>query len=344
MFTRRFYDRYCKLTIIGIIFLFFIGGMVRITGAGMGCPDWPKCFGQWVPPTDESQLPDNFEKEFIAKRKIKNSRLADILKTFGFDNKASIVASTNVESIEPFNVRKTYTEYVNRLWGAITGIFALIATLSSFQFWKKQRAVTFFSLLGVLFVAFNGWLGSVVVDTNLLGGIVTIHFLLAFGAITSFMLAYYWGKEVEGKTTVSLKALIIMSVLLSLIQLILGTSVREKIDILAMNGVSIGLDNFGKIGESFTIHRIISFVGLALTILVWQLNRKGTNRPRTSLILLSIVAMILLQILTGVLNIRMSFPAVARLLHIVFGSLTLVGFIYLTIQELKSEILNTDKK
>ena len=51
------------------------------------------------------------------------------------------------------------------------------------------------------------------------------------------------------------------------------------------------------------------------------------------------MVIVAVQALTGIFNIRFDFPAIAQLTHVTFGSLTLVAFIYLTIQEFKSKAL-----
>ncbi|MCA1831085.1 MAG: COX15/CtaA family protein, partial [Actinobacteria bacterium] len=41
------------LTTLGVI---GVGGLVRATNSGDGCPSWPKCFGRWVPPLNEHAI------------------------------------------------------------------------------------------------------------------------------------------------------------------------------------------------------------------------------------------------------------------------------------------------
>ena len=103
-----------------MVFLVIIaGGVVRMTQSGMGCPDWPKCFGRWIPPTNANQLPSDFEK---------------YLKTQDIDHS--------------FNAWHTWIEYINRLLGALLGIFIFIHFVWSFRkFRKTNKQILLFSFL-----------------------------------------------------------------------------------------------------------------------------------------------------------------------------------------------------
>jgi len=333
---KNFY-RFCRWTAIAIFLLFFLGGLVRSTGAGMGCPDWPKCFGQWIPPTSEDALPEDYESYFLSQRKDKVARLVTFLKNIGQEEKATEIAqATWLMEHDPYSFRKAYTEYINRVWGAFTGLLALGALVLSFQFVRRQPMITVLTVLGVLFTFFNAWLGSLVVDTNLFEGMVTIHFVFAFLAFSAFVTAYYYGKPTlrSGSNT---KYLLTGSVLLFLAsaQVIAGSQVRELVDVSARNGAAIGLDNYQSLGAIFNFHRVSSVIVLAAAGWLAFSYRRATGNSALFRSAAILVVVVLLQISTGASNITFGFPAFAQIGHITMGAAVFALSLYLFIQEFK---------
>jgi protoheme IX farnesyltransferase len=52
----RGFRRLAAATAGGTVLLIVIGAVVRATGSGLGCPDWPKCHGSWIPPFEAASL------------------------------------------------------------------------------------------------------------------------------------------------------------------------------------------------------------------------------------------------------------------------------------------------
>ncbi|MFM7664382.1 MAG: COX15/CtaA family protein, partial [Bacteroidota bacterium] len=141
-YTQRFI-RFQWITFISLFLVICAGSFVRITGSGIGCPDWPKCFGQWIPPTAEEQLPSNYLSIFQEKRAKKAVKFCAFLRTLGMEETArKIETDPTLLQEESFNAARTYTEYINRLLGFLAGNLMLAGFFWCVLFYRKRWLLT----------------------------------------------------------------------------------------------------------------------------------------------------------------------------------------------------------
>lgn len=60
----RFQKLALSTTILALL-LVMVGALVRATGSGLGCPDWPRCFGSWIPPMEKAAIIE-YSHRFVA--------------------------------------------------------------------------------------------------------------------------------------------------------------------------------------------------------------------------------------------------------------------------------------
>jgi cytochrome c oxidase assembly protein subunit 15 len=327
----RSFRRFSAVTVIAVYLLILIGGIVRSTGSGMGCPDWPKCFGSWVPPTDVSQLPIDYKEDYTQQRVEKNKKIVSYLTAFGFDDLAyQIENDPNILIEEDFNVVKTWIEYVNRLIGAVIGFLIFGTFILSLIYWKTDRTITVLSFLAFILVGFQGWIGSIVVSTNLLHWMITIHMLFALVIVCLLIYVYYRSKRSSLKISLGhpkrIYSLLVLCVALTTIQVVLGTQVREAIDVVSENLARASwIEN---LGIEFKIHRSYSILLLVLHVFIVQ---KLVVRSKEETILKNPVrflfAIVVIEILTGVIMAYFGVPAAVQPIHLLLGTL-IVGVQY----------------
>lgn len=323
----RLFRRFTAVTIIAVYLLIAVGGVVRSTGSGMGCPDWPKCFGSWVPPTNVDQLPEDYKEDYVQQRVEKNKKFSKYLTALGFDDLAYQVENDpSILVEEDFNAAKTWVEYVNRLIGAVIGLLIFGTFVLSIRYWKKDRPITVLSLIAFVLVGFQGWIGSIVVSTNLLQWMITIHMLLAIVIVCLLIYVYYRSKreilDIKLLVAAKLKWITITCLVLTLVQVVLGTQVREGIDTVAE--IAARSEWISNLGLTFLIHRSYSILLLALHAYLFYLMMSNDElKPLLKWLLIIVIA----EILSGAIMAYFGVPAFIQPIHLLLGTL-IIGVQY----------------
>ncbi len=305
------YQKTAVTTVGATIFLIFVGGLVRATGAGLGCPDWPTCFGMWIPPTSAAQLPEGFDPA-------------------------------------QFNVLKTWTEYLNRLVGVIIGLLITATAILSIRYRKSKPSIFYSSVAGFILVLAQGWLGGRVVETNLDVSLITIHMILAMVIMVTLLYAAFQSMESRWSITTSKKArkwLLGLGILLfglTIVQLILGTEIREAVDQVKFSiPRNFWLEEIGNIDEfhrSFSWTILLSGVGLVILTL-----RKAQSTLLNKLSI-GILAVIILQITLGAGLYYLGMPPAFQVLHLTGAAVLIcIEFLYLLVIQNSAKALKTEK-
>jgi cytochrome c oxidase assembly protein subunit 15 len=334
------------ITVVAVYFLILVGGIVRGTGSGMGCPDWPKCFGSVIPPTHVSQLPNNYQEIYLEKRLAKNARFVATLESLGFKETALKISNDNSILLEEeFNATKTWIEYINRLIGVVIGLLIILTVYKSLKLWSVDRKITLFSFLALVLVLFTGWIGSIVVSTNLLPWMITFHMLLALALVAVLQYVNYRSELLQSSVNLTavfppkVKWVLYVGTVLMLIQVVLGTQVREEIDKISFALGDLLRDEWvDRVGIKFIIHRSFSLLLLGINVLYFLWAFKYAARKSKVVVLSQYLMLTLLfEIASGVGMAYFGIPAFLQPIHLLLGSLIL-GFQFMLILHLKGQV------
>ena len=303
------------LTVITLFITFdlvLFGAFTRLTDSGLGCPDWPGCYGHASPvgaqaaiAFEQSQMPDG-----------------------------------------PVTHAKAWIEMVHRYMAMAVG--GLILTLTAFAWVRRWRSDATSGMLWptvtLLWVCVQGAFGALTVTMKLFPLIVTLH--LMGGLVLLALLTLQVQRQRlanEHRSAVLLPPILyaatVLGLLLLTVQVLLGGWVSTNYAVLACNTFPqcqnswwplmnfeqgftlwrhLGLDAAGQplVFESLTaihyVHRLAAYgVLVYLVVLAVLLRRVSALRTSAKLLLICL----LLQLLTGLSNVVLDWPLAAAVLH-----------------------------
>ena len=273
--------------------LIFIGGLVRVAGAGMGCPDWPKCFGRWIPPTSIEQIPSHIDPA-------------------------------------TFNIVLAWIEYCNRLFGAIVGLSITITLFLGLKHYSHLPHIKWPLISAFGLTLFEGWLGSVLIDTVLNPVTITLHLFFALIIVMLLLYvsqeAYYLDNpdaEKQSKYPSNMKALFGLLAFTLLFEVILGTEIRGGLEMIRKENPMINSQFLiDMLGPFKYAHSILGFFITVLCALLWYRVVKQSLNPSNLMVQTStgLLLLILVQIITGEVLVFFDVIPLIQLFHLWIAS------------------------
>ncbi len=333
---KKYFLPSAKAALVLVYLVIIAGALVRMTGSGMGCPDWPKCFGYYIPPTEEKELLYTIGKEYSKGQVIIKDESLLVAKD-------DFTATTNFESTHwekytkhdyaIFNPFHTWVEYLNRLVGALAGIACIIALFLSFSYWKENKKLIFYSLFICFLMGFQAWLGKTVVDSVLNPYKITTHMLAALLIVAVQLYVIYTTQEKKQTQLIDneFKWVLFAALGLTIVQILFGTQVRESVDTIVEAGLpkEVWLQN-PKGG--FYTHRSFSILVVCANAFLFWRNRKldlGFTKMN------GVIALLCVEILSGIAMYYFNFPFGSQTIHIVMATLLFGLQFYLVLENFK---------
>jgi len=337
---RKKYLKIAKLSLALVYLVIIAGAVVRMTGSGMGCPDWPKCFGYYIPPTQEAQLIWSAHVNYSQGQLIIINESLQVAKedfTAGSTYDSENWSPYTKHNYAVFNAAHTWTEFINRLFGAVAGLATLLMAIVSLTYWKDNKKITLLSWAVVVAMGFQAWLGATVVYSVLEPVKITIHMVMALVIVAMILYLIHATKSKINKPKYDKKTsqLIFLVIVISLLQIILGTQVRQfidgQIDLVGEQAKQLWLE---LPNIQFYIHRSFSifvvFINLYLAYRIYKLNL-GFSKINWVLLLL------LFEVITGMAMNYLDFPFGSQPLHLVIAALLFGVQFYLVLEALKAK-------
>lgn len=335
---KKYFIYSAKTALILVYLVIIAGALVRMTGSGMGCPDWPKCFGYYIPPTEEKELLFTSGKEYDKGQVIIKDQKLLVAKT-DFKAQSSFEPSDwekyTKHDYALFNPFHTWVEYLNRLVGALAGLACLVTFFLSFGYWKDNKKQIALYFLICFLMGFQAWLGKTVVDSVLNPYKITTHMLVALLIVSLQLFGIFTAQNSRKSIVIDRKFKLILGIAvgLTIIQIILGTQVRESVDTI----IEMGLPKKAWIQNpkiNFYIHRSFSILVLIVNAFLFYRNRKlGLGFTKMNWV----AVLILLEILSGISMYYLNFPFGTQTIHIVLATLLFGLQLYLMLENTKKQ-------